>query len=131
MPYSSIAPSFWASPAHLASYNDQRFGAVGKYGSIAVIERLMRTIKTECTRQLMVPYQRPQLRRELSLFMDWYNAHRPHDGLDGCVPDEVYFGLDPAMLAPRYEPRERWPRGSPCAAPTTRVRRIDRAPLLY
>jgi len=27
-----------------------RFGAVGKYGSIAIIERLMRTFKSECTR---------------------------------------------------------------------------------
>jgi transposase InsO family protein len=30
----------------------QRFGAVGKYGSLAVIERLIRTIKDECTRRL-------------------------------------------------------------------------------
>jgi putative transposase len=31
----------------------QRFGAVGKYGSLAVIERLIRTIKDECTRRLI------------------------------------------------------------------------------
>src|SRR5262245_33472296 len=28
-----------------------RFGAVGKHGSIAIIERLMRTLKSECTRR--------------------------------------------------------------------------------
>jgi len=33
----------------------QRFGAIGKYGSIAVIERLMRSIKSECSRRILVP----------------------------------------------------------------------------
>ena len=100
----------------------QRFGAVGKYGSVAVVERLIRTIKTECTRAFMIPYQRDQFRRELSLFVIWYNRHRPNEALDGCTPDEVHDGLEPACLAPRFEPRERWPRGSPCAAPQTGVR---------
>ncbi len=99
----------------------QRFGAIGKYGSIAIVERLIRTIKSECTRKLMVPYRRNDFRRELSLFTDWYNIHRPHEVLDGCTPDEIYFGLDPAGSEPRFEPRERWPRGSPCAAPRTGV----------
>jgi len=100
----------------------QRFGAVGKYGSIAVVERLVRTIKSECTRKLIIPYRHDDFRRELSLFVIWYNRHRPHEVLDGCTPDEVYFGLDSAGLAPRFEPRERWPRGSPCAVPRTSIR---------
>jgi len=54
----------------------QRFGAVGKYGSIAVVERLIRTIKSECTRKLMAPYRRDDFRRELSFFVIWYNRHR-------------------------------------------------------
>jgi transposase InsO family protein len=33
----------------------QRFGAVGKYGSIAVVERFLRSMKNECTRRLLVP----------------------------------------------------------------------------
>ncbi len=32
-----------------------RFGAVGKYGSIAVVERFIRTLKDECTRRIIVP----------------------------------------------------------------------------
>ena len=36
----------------------QRFGAIGKYGSIAVVERFIRTMKSECTRRLLIPYQR-------------------------------------------------------------------------
>src|SRR6058998_1158619 len=35
-----------------------RFGALGKYGSLAVIERCIRTAKVECTRRLIVvPYR--------------------------------------------------------------------------
>jgi transcriptional regulator with XRE-family HTH domain len=33
----------------------RRFGAVGQYGSLAVIERFIRTLKDECTRRLVVP----------------------------------------------------------------------------
>jgi len=44
----------------------QRFGAVGKYGSIAVVERFIRTLKSECTRRLLVPYERNALHRELA-----------------------------------------------------------------
>jgi transposase InsO family protein len=100
----------------------QRFGAVGKYGSIAVVERLIRTIKNECTRKLLVPYHREGFRGELSLFVTWYNQDRPSEALDGWTPDEAYHGLDPACLAPRFEPRRHWPRGSPCAAPRTAIR---------
>jgi len=95
----------------------QRFGAVGKYGSIAVVERFIRTMKNECTRRLLVPYQRTTLRRELALYVDWFNGHRPHDALDTATPDEIYFRRLPASRKPRFEPRRSWPRGSSCAKP--------------
>jgi putative transposase len=100
----------------------QRFGAVGKHGSIAVIERFIRTMKVECTRRLLVPYDRRSLRREVALYVFWYNAHRPHTKLEGRTPNEVYYGHPPACSAPRFEPRRSWPRGSPCAAPHAPVR---------
>jgi putative transposase len=100
----------------------QRFGAVGKYGSIAVIERLMRTIKNECTRRLLIPYRRDSFQRELTLYSTWYNRERPNEALDGRTPNEAYYFLDAASFAPRFEPRRRWPRGSPCAAPQARIR---------
>jgi hypothetical protein len=50
--------------------NPPRYGAVGKHGSIAVVERLIRTIKDECTRRLLVPICRDQFRREVLLFVD-------------------------------------------------------------
>jgi putative transposase len=107
----------------------QRFGAIGKHGSIAVIERFIRTMKNECTRRLLVPYDRAALRREISLYVSWYNGHRPHTLLAARTPDEVYYGRSPACTTPRFEPRRCWPRGSPCAAPQAPVRGRRSAPL--
>ncbi len=100
----------------------QRFGAVQKYGSISVIERLMRTMKSEALRRILVPLDRRAFRREVGLFVEWYNGHRPHSTLQAATPDEIYFERRPRSRAPRFEPRRRWPRGSPCAGPPARVR---------
>jgi transposase InsO family protein len=35
-----------------------RFGAVGRHGSIALVERFMLTLKNECTRIILVPLRR-------------------------------------------------------------------------
>ena len=43
-----------------------RFGAVGKSGSIAVVERFIRTLKSDCTRRICVPLRRRDFRAELS-----------------------------------------------------------------
>jgi len=100
-----------------------RKGAIGKTGSIAVIERFIRTMKESCTRLLsVVPYVRRAFQRELTLFVDWYNEHRPHDTLKGATPNEVYFRRKPANRDPRFEPRPGWPRASPCAKPQTLVK---------
>ena len=98
-----------------------RYGAVGKHGSIAVIERFFRTLKTECTRRFLVPFGREALRREVGFFMRWYNGHRPHGSLDVRTPDEMYYGRAPACQRPRLELRPRWPRGSTCASPQAPV----------
>jgi putative transposase len=100
----------------------QRFGAVGKYGSIAVVERFIRTMKTECTRRILVPLRLAAIQRELTILAEWYNGDRPHEVLAARTPDEIYFGRRPACLLPRFEPRARWPRRSPCAAPNVLVR---------
>ena len=59
----------------------QRFGAVQKYGSISVIERLMRTMKSEVLRRILMPLDRRAFRHEVGLFVNWYNGHRPHSTL--------------------------------------------------
>ena len=87
---------------------DRDYGwAVGKYGTIAVVERLIRTMKTECTRRILVPLRLAAFQREISVFSDWYNAERPHASLRAGTPDEVYFGFRPACRATRFEPRPR------------------------
>jgi hypothetical protein len=97
-----------------------RFGAVGQHGSIAVIERLIRTLK-EGIRHIVVPLKRETLRRDLLSLVEWYNEFRPHMTLRGRTPIEVYFGRFPTNRRPRVEPRPKWPRGSPCAVPQVLV----------
>ncbi len=54
-----------------------RFSAVGRHGGLAVIERFIGTLKREGTRRVLVPWRQRAFDRELALFIDWYNAHRP------------------------------------------------------
>ncbi len=98
-----------------------RYGAVGQHGSIAVVERFIRTMKDEGMRRIMVPTQHNTMCREIRYFVQWYNEVRPHSTLDGQTPNEVYDGLRPANRRPRIEPRERWQRRSSCAKPRTLV----------
>jgi hypothetical protein len=100
-----------------------RFGAIGQHGSIAVIERFIRSMKDLLRLHLtLVPFRREQFRREAGFVLDWYNAHRPHTSLGGSTPDEVYFHRRAANRSPRFEPRPGWPRGSPCAKPWALIR---------
>ena len=101
----------------------QRFGAIGKYGSLAVIERFIKSMKNECTRLLpIVPLARAAFGSELDHYVAWFNAERPHSRFGARMPDEIYFGSFPACRRPRFEPRTRWPRRSPCASPHALVR---------
>jgi putative transposase len=94
-----------------------RYGAVGRQGSIAVVERTIRTLKELLRMLVLIPMCAAAFRRDLQLIVDWYNAHRPHAALNGRTPNEVYFAKFPACHRPRFEPRTRWPRASPCARP--------------
>ena len=98
-----------------------RYGAIGMHGSIAVVERLIKTMKDECTRRISVPYGRNACRRELLSFITWYNEHRPHTTLAGRTPNEVHSAQRPANRRPRVEPRKRWPRASHGAGPHSLV----------
>jgi transposase InsO family protein len=99
-----------------------RYGAVGKHGSIAVVERFILTLKRLLACLPLIPYRRNSFQRELMAVADWYNGSRAHTRLGGGTPDERYHGRYPANRRPRFEPRSRWPRGSPCAGPWAVVR---------
>jgi len=95
-----------------------RFGAVGRRGSIALVERLIRTLKGEFLPGLIVPGLRLEFQRTLDCFVTWYNRFRPHSSLGGRTPNEAYFRRQPANRKPRLEPRVRMPAALP--APSRR-----------
>jgi len=100
-----------------------RFGALGRYRSLAVIARSIRTIKTECTRRLiLVPYRLAASEQELALYSSFYNRRRPHMRLRATTPDEIYHHRRLVCRSPRFEPRPRWPRLSRCAVPQALIR---------
>jgi len=82
----------------------QRFGAVGKTGSIALIERLWRTLKDSLALRTLKPLLRADLERRIELGLVHYAFFRPHEALGGATPAEVYFGFEPAHLSARPPP---------------------------
>jgi hypothetical protein len=105
-----------------------RVGAIGKSGSIAVIERFFRSLKDEMLRRLpIVPMTMAPMAREIDAYVVWYNEYRPHQGLGGRTPAEVRDGTRGAKRGPVWETRPRYPlapaRGDP-ARPKQRKRRV-------
>ena len=95
-----------------------RFGALYRHGSIALTERVIRTIKDELVARIAVPFGLGAMRTEAGLYVQWYNEFRPHASLGGRTPNEVYESRTPARNLPRFEPRARYPtsaelRGAP------------------
>ncbi len=86
-----------------------RFGAVGRHGSIAVVERFIRTLKYEGLRRWLVPLGQPDMCAQIAAFVLWYNEHRPHEALGGATPAECRDRRRPARDRLRLEPRQRMP----------------------
>ena len=53
-----------------------RYGAIGKHGSLAVIERLILTLKMLLHCLPLVPLRKSTFRREIGSAIEWYNKHR-------------------------------------------------------
>jgi putative transposase len=94
-----------------------RYGAVGRRGSISVVERFIRSMKDEALRAALVPLRLNDMRAELVRYFQWYNLERPHTHLSGATPAEVLRRTRPANRRPRLEPRARYPANGRCAAP--------------
>ena len=86
-----------------------RFGAVGKKGSIPVIERFFGTLKREGLRRMLIPYDSDWIHAELEVWVEWYNAKRPHSSLSKRTPSEMHSGIAPPKDQPHYEVRLRYP----------------------
>ena len=70
----------------------QRFGAVGKHGSIAVTERAILTLKHEWLGRVPLIGGLDHLDRLLSDFTEYYNGWRGHMTLGGALPCDIYGG---------------------------------------
>ena len=76
----------------------QRFGAVGQHGSIAVTERVNRTLKEEWLRRVPLIRGRGHLGELCAGFVLWYNEWRPHMSLRGFRPGDVYGREQPEAV---------------------------------
>lgn len=80
----------------LNKYNiKHRLGAVRKHGSIAVTERVNKTLKYEWLRRVAIIRGIDHLTELCDEFQLWYNKWRPHMTLNGFRPDDVYYGNKP------------------------------------
>ncbi len=70
----------------------QRFGAVGKHGSIAVTERLIRTLKREWLARVPLIRGLDHLSELLAAFAVYYNEYRGHRRLGRATPLMLYRG---------------------------------------
>jgi transposase InsO family protein len=96
----------------------QRFVAIGKTGSIALIERLWRTLKNTASLRSFKPLLKQELERRLELGLIYYACLRPHQGLGGFNTGRSLF----------------WNSAGPsfCCSPTQSqaARRTDQPPFL-
>ncbi len=72
-----------------------RFGAIGKHGSIAVTERVNKTLKYQWLKRAAFIKGIDHLAELCKEFEVWYNRWRPHMTLDGLRPDDVYYNNKP------------------------------------
>ena len=96
----------------------QRFGAVGRHGSMAVTERVILTLKYEWLRRISVIRGLDHLEILLADFVCYYNSWRPHTTLRGAVPGLIHAGQEwsapartaktvPAHIERRFFPEAR------------------------
>ena len=70
----------------------------------------------------LVPLGSAEMDGLLQAYVFWYATERPHQGLGGRTPLEMFDGARPAHHRPRLEPRARYPASAPSAAPRAPVR---------
>jgi len=102
-----------------------RYGAIGRTGSIALIERFFRTLKTTARLRSRPALLRVDLERRLALVFAHYLWQRPHQSLGGATPGEVYLGRVPQRVPAIPLPRGR-PGEAVGFAPSLEVRYLDR-----
>lgn len=66
--------------------------------TLGKIERFWGTLWRECI-EAAVFLDMEDARRRIGHFIDYYNFQRPHQGIDGLVPADRFFGAAPEVLA--------------------------------
>ena len=69
----------------------RRYGAVGKWQGVAVIDRFFGALKAEYAKRWMLFLPTRRIEEHLKRYVLWHGRHRPHQGLGGRTPDEVFF----------------------------------------
>ena len=69
----------------------RRYGAVGKSGSIGLIEWFWRSMKEEYVRPLLLYRSTTTIDGRLDRYRTWFNQERPHQGQRQRIPYDVYF----------------------------------------
>ena len=65
----------------------------GRWVDNVFVERLWKSVKYEDI--YLNAYETPkQVNQALTRYFGFYNTLRPHQALDQCTPDAVYFGSD-------------------------------------
>ena len=91
----------WCRPKGI----EPRYASAGSLRATAIIERFFLSLKDEWLRRILVPINRESLRRDIRCYLEWFAQHRPHQGIDGRTPNEVYDGV-PVVEKARPEPKE-------------------------
>ena len=99
-----------------------RFCSAEHHRANAKLERFWRTLKS-----LLFGLLPPQFHSEdravvVNRALAYY-ANRPHEGLGGATPTEIYLGLEPAHLRAVQPPRGKL--GAPCASHNIEVACLD------
>jgi transposase InsO family protein len=79
---------------------DHREGAVGQKGSIAIIERLWRTVKQALDIHNCPTLIPDLLAERVVVVFDWYDRLRPHQALGNATPAEIFGGAPRPGAAP-------------------------------
>ena len=65
--------------------------------TLGKIERFWGTLWRECI-EAAIFIDMEDARKRIGLFIDYYNFHRPHQGIDGLVPADRFFHAAPDVL---------------------------------
>ncbi len=102
----------------------QRFAAADSIRATARLERFWRTLKEAAhLNGIFQPLNADDLEQRLQAALAFYLCFRPHEGLGGATPGEVFLGLDPAHKSAVKSPRAR-PGQEPTEHPFT-VEHLD------